>query len=391
MGASVWNAGLRAGDLFMPAWFPQFLTGHDIERGRRFLVLALAVASLLELAACAGLAYVAGFAHVRAVLAGFSWKWLLVPPAAWATSYVGYYFAYRGIFRVHAGPHMRKRIVAAVALAGFGGFLAYGGGSLDGYALRTAGAGDSEAKVRVASLAALEQGALAILGCVVSIIALAARLRGIPASASIPWAAAPVPGFLIAFWVADRYKDRFPGPSRCRAMARTLVGSILVIRELFARPLRWGTAIVGMCVFWAADVAAAWASLAAFGLRMNAAALLIGFASGMLFTRRAGPLAGAGILALLLPLTISYGGAPFATAVAGVFVYRILSTWLPAPACFAVLPMLREIGGRSHEADGHKLIQVSQAASYPACGVANAVPPFAASRGLAQPAGPTAR
>ena len=333
----------------MPGWLRQVLSGHHIERGWHALALLLVVASLLELAACAGLAYVGGFAHLQAVLADFRWQWLLVAPAAWAVSYVGYYFAYRGIFHVQAGHEVPFRVVAAVALAGFGGFLAYSGGSLDAYALRTAGAEESDVKVRVAGLAGLEQGALALLGCGVSIAVLLAGVSGVPASASIPWAVAPIPGFLLAFWFCDSCRDRFTGAAGWRAHAGTLVNSVRVIRELFAHPVRWGWAIVGMAVFWAADAIAAWAGLAAFGFHMNMAALFIGFASGMLFTRRTGPLAGAGILALLLPLTISYCGAPFATAVAGVFAYRILSIWLPTPACIAVLPTLRRIGDRQHE------------------------------------------
>ncbi|HWF79801.1 MAG TPA: hypothetical protein VN695_04390 [Streptosporangiaceae bacterium] len=336
----------------MPGWLSQFLSGHHIERGWYGLARLLVVASLLEIAACAGIAYVAGFTQVRAVLADFTWQWLLVPPAAWAVSYVGYYFAYRGIFQVQAGPEMPRRTLAAVALAGFGGFLAYGGGSLDGYALRTAGAADADARVRVAGLAALEQGALAILGSGVSIAALFGHPRGVPASVSVPWAVAPIPGFLIAFWLADWYRDRFADRSGWRALAGTLVNSVLVIRELFTHPFRWGSAIVGMGVFWVADAAAAWAGLASFGFHMNVAALFIGFASGMLFTRRTGPLAGAGILALLLPLTISYCGAPLATAVAGVLVYRLASMWLPAPACLAAIPTLRRIGVRKHEEHG---------------------------------------
>lgn len=35
----------------MPGWFPQFLSGHHIERGWRALALLLVLASLLELAA----------------------------------------------------------------------------------------------------------------------------------------------------------------------------------------------------------------------------------------------------------------------------------------------------------------------------------------------------
>jgi hypothetical protein len=193
----------------MPGLFPQFLSGHHIERAWHGLALLMVVASLLELAACAGLAYVAGFSHVRTVLTHFSWPWLLVLPAAWALSYVGYYFSYRGIFLIQAGPDMLRRTVAAVALAGFGGFLAYGGGSIDGYALRTAGAKDSDARVRVASLAGLEQGALAILGCGVSIAALVMGLHGVPASASIPWAVwLPAPACLAVLPTLRRIGDR---------------------------------------------------------------------------------------------------------------------------------------------------------------------------------------
>jgi len=333
----------------MPRWFPGILSGHHIERGWRALGILLAVASLLELAAALGLASIAGFSRVAAVLGHFHWHWLLVLPAAWIVSYVGYYHAYRGIFRVNSGPRMRRRVVAAVALAGFGGFLAYRGGSLDGWALRTAGASEPDAKVRVAALAGLEQGALALAGCGVAVTVLLTRLPDVPASATLTWALAPVPGLLVAFWLADRCAGRLAGDSRWRSIVCTFLGSIQMIRELFSRPLRWGSAIVGMTVFWLADAVAAWAGLAAFGYGMNAAALFIGFASGMVFSRRVGPLAGAGILALVLPLTISYCGAPLAIAVAGVFAYRILSLWLQAPSWIAALPALRKISGH-HDA-----------------------------------------
>ncbi len=331
----------------MPRWFPGVLSGHHIERGWRALGILLAVASLLELAAALGLASLAGFSQVVTVLGRFNWHWLLVLPAAWAVSYVGYYHAYRGVFRVRSGPAMRRRTVAAVALAGFGGFLAYRGGSLDGYALRMAGASDADAKMRVAALGGLEQGALALAGCGVAVAVLLTRITGVPASATLTWALAPVPGLLIAFWLADRCASRLrldlTGERGWRALMRTFFGSILMIRELFSRPLRWGPAILGMTVFWLADAVAAWAGLAAFGLQMNAAALFIGFASGMVFSRRIGPLAGAGVLALVLPLTISYCGAPLATAVAGIFAYRIMSLWLQAPSWIAALPALRKI------------------------------------------------
>ncbi len=113
---------------------------------------------------------------------------------------------------------------------------------------------------------------------------------------------------------------------------------------LFVHPLQWGSALWGMALFWAADAFATWAGLAAFGFQMNAAALFVGFATGMVVTRRTGPLAGAGVLALVLPLTIWVSGAPLAAAVIGVFAYRVLALLLPMPVSLAVLPTLRKMG-----------------------------------------------
>jgi hypothetical protein len=79
---------------------------------------------------------------------------------------------------------------------------------------------------------------------------------------------------------------------------------------------------------------------------MNAAALFVGFGTGMVFTRRTGPLAGAGVLALVLPLTIWVSGAPLAVAIVGVFAYRVLALLLPMPFSLAVLPTLREMRPR---------------------------------------------
>ena len=113
---------------------------------------------------------------------------------------------------------------------------------------------------------------------------------------------------------------------------------------MFATPRRYALALAGMALFWVADAVAGWAALAAFGFQMSVAPMFVGFATGMVFTRRTGPLAGAGILALCLPLTVWYSGAPFAVAIVGMFTYRVLALWLPLPASLALLPALREIG-----------------------------------------------
>lgn len=67
----------------------------------------------------------------------------------------------------------------------------------------------------------------------------------------------------------------------------------------------------------------------------------------MVLTRRVAPLAGAGILTVVLSLAIWYSGAPLAVAVAGVFAYRALTLWLPLPSALSTLPVLRQMSKRA--------------------------------------------
>jgi len=318
-------------------------TPHIHRRGTELALLVL-LAALLQLAAGTGLAYLAGFSHVQTVLGHLHWTWLIALSGVLLVSFAGYYYAYRGIFRVEDGPPLPRPHLGAVVVAGFGGFLAHGGGALDRYALEAAGANTAEARMRVNALAGLEQGILSIAGCGAALAILVSGLGQPPADFTIPWAAVPIPGFLIAFWAAERYRDRFRSRGGWRGILGTLLDSVHLIRELFVHPWRWASALLGMALFWAAEVSAAWVGLAAFGLRMNATALIIGFATGMLFTRRIGPLGGAGLLALVLPLTIWSSGAPLAVAIAGVFAYQVLFFWLPMPVALACLPTLRMMG-----------------------------------------------
>ncbi len=320
------------------------------------MLVVLAVA--LELAAGTGLAFVAGFGRVRETLGQIDWTWVPALAGSLGLSFIGYYYAYRGIFTVEGGPELTKAQRWAVAAAGFGGFLAHGGGNLDQFALEAAGLAKGEARVRVFALGGLELGVLAIGGCGTAIAVLAAGAP-IPADFTVPWAVLPVPGFLLAFWAAERYRHRFPDRLGWRGLPGIFLECVHLIWVLFAHPLRWGWGWLGMALFWTMDAFAVWAGMAAFGYQMNGAALFVGFATGTIFTRRTGPLAGAGVLTLILPLTIWYCGAPLAVALAGVFAYRVLAFWLPMPASLAALPTLRAMKAAHQKArDENRLLDL---------------------------------
>ena len=71
------------------------------------------------------------------------------------------------------------------------------------------------------------------------------------------------------------------------------------------------------------------------------AAIIVAHAVGYVLTRRTLPLAGAGIVEVLMPLTLVAAGAPFAGAILAVFVYRLFNLWLPLLPAAAAVPRLR--------------------------------------------------
>jgi len=321
---------------------------HVVDAGPRALTSLLLVSLALQIAAGFGLAYFAGLSRVASVVSHPHWMWIPVMIGALAASFVGYFFAYEGVFSAAPGWVLQRGRLLVVALAGFNGFFAQGPTALDVGALQAGGARPRDAGVHVAAFGGLEYGVLALGGCGAAISVL---VRGLPhptADVTLPWSVLPLPGYLIAFWLAARFARRpdtrsSDGPVRRRL--RTFLASIQVVRHLFAHPMRHGRALGGMALFWAGDIAAAWAGLALFGAQVDAAAFIVGFATGLVFTRRTGPLAGACVLALVLPVAIWYCGAPFAAAIVGIVVYQLCAVWISLPVSVMTRPVLRSVVG----------------------------------------------
>lgn len=307
----------------------------------------VALAGVLELVAGTGLAYLAGFGAMWSVLKHPDLLWLAAMAGALCVSFAGYYWAYRGIYRAEGGYALARRPLIAVVTAGYGGFFAHRGTTPDDLVLQQAGAGSRESIVRAGTLGGLEQAGLAVAGCVASIAALCLGLTVPSMAATLPWAVIPVPAAVAAWWACERCGLCLRGRSGWRGRVCVLADSGRLAAQILARPVRYWTALAGMLTFWAGEMFAVWAGLAVFGFRMNGAALVVGFATGMVFTRRSAPLAGAGILTVILALAIWYCGAPLAVAAAGIFAYRALTLWLPMPFALAALPVLRQISKES--------------------------------------------
>jgi hypothetical protein len=331
----------------------RLFSGHHIHHTRVQLVGLIALMAALYVAAGIGMAYVAGFDAVERRLEHAHWWWLGPSFAATFVAFTGYYFAYRGVKRVEGGPELDTSTLLAVVIAGFGGFLARGGTALDEFAMRAGGADKREAKVRIGALAGFEHGMLALIVRPAAIVALALGVVLPRTDFTWPWALIPAPAFVLAIWIAERYRDRLRGRGKWRERIAMFFDTAHLVFALMRRPRQNAPALLGMGLYWGADMFALWAATAAFGFHMTALSVIVAVGVGMIFTRRTAPLAGAGVMFVALVPTLWYGAAvPFAAATLGVAAYRFFTEWTPLPASLAVLPKLCEIGRTGEDTGG---------------------------------------
>ncbi len=312
------------------------LPSHHADAGKLRLASVLTLEAGLYLSAAVGIAYVAGFATVDATLDKVNWPWLVACLAFVPVAFLGYYRAYRPVFRLkNCTLDLDRKSRLAVVAAGFGGFLDHGGGALDRVALEGAGASERDAKVRATMLSGLEHGVLAV-PCLIAASVLVGLGGSTPgASFTVPWIVGPVVGAAIGFWAIKRFR---PGG---RLSIPFAAGRMLL--TMFSRPRTNVLPLGGMLLFWLSDMVILWCAMAGFGFKMNVGATVIAFGTAMIVTRRNGPLGGVGVLDLALPPTLWVCGAHWGPAVLGTFAYRFFTLWLPLPVALTGLPRLRAL------------------------------------------------
>lgn len=296
----------------------------------RWAVIALAAVvfagSLAVMAAIAGWSQVTGALRVPS-----SW-WIAVAFGAEVAAFAGYVLAYRSV----AARDLSLRRAAEYVAIGFGAFLARGGTELDKHVLREEDADDEAGETRVVALDVLEHAPLAPAAWLAAIVLLAEGSRTPGLDFTLDWAIlVPVGGVLAAYGV--RRRDRFVGRDGWRGWLGRLLEGIHLLFTLLADWRREWPAFLGATLYWAGDVVCLYACLAPLHHAPTLPAIVIAHAVGYVLTRRTFPLAGAGFVEVLMPLTLVAAGVPFATAIVGVFLYRVLNLWLPlVPALVAL-------------------------------------------------------
>ena len=313
--------------------------------------LVLLVPTALALGAVAGLAYVVGGERLDRAARHIHPIWLLLCFGGEAVAYFGYILAVRDTAKVDQGPNLSFGDSTRAVLGGFGVFAATrtsGGFAVDYWALRNAGDDREGAVARVLALGALEYAVLAP-AALVSAIAIIVRGEDISLGMTLPWLAV-IPGAAVAIWLSSpKRADRFTRPgrdaSRLKLAFAHFVRGLHILRSMLVAPPReHGLAVLGTALYWAGDIACLWGALAFFGNpRLSVPALIIGYATGYVLTRRSLPAGGAGVVEIALTFALHWMGLPFVRALLGVVVYRLFNLWLPIVPALALMPPVDEL------------------------------------------------
>ncbi len=314
-------------------------------------MFVLVVPAVLALGAIAGLADIAGAERIDRAARHLHPAWLALCLGGELLSYAGYVLAVRDTAKVDQGPQLSFGHSIRAVIGGFGVFAATrtsGGFAVDYWALRTAGEDREGAVARVLALGALEYAVLAP-AALCAAIAILVGGEDISLGLTLPWLAV-IPGALVAIWItspgrARRYATHDPEAGRIReGFAHSVAGLSMLRRMLVAPPREHGLGLLGTAAYWAGDIACLWGALQLFGNpRLSTPALIIGYATGYVLTRRSLPAGGAGVVEIALTFALHWVGFPFVRALLGVVVYRLFNLWLPIVPALAVLPDVDEL------------------------------------------------
>jgi uncharacterized membrane protein YbhN (UPF0104 family) len=321
-------------------------------------LLLLVAPTVLSLGAVAGLAYLAGGERLDRAARNLHPAWLFLCLGGEVVAYGGYVLAVRDTAKVDNGPTLSFGMSLRAVVAGFGVFAATrtsGGFAVDYWVLRSAGEDQAGAVARVLALGALEYAVLAP-AALCSSIAILVGGEDVPLSMTLPWLLV-IPGAMVAIWVtspkrATRYSD--PGADgRLRRWFAHAVAGLSILRSMFVAPTReYGLGFLGTALYWAGDIACLWGALQVFGNpRLSVPALILGYATGYVLTRRSLPAGGAGIVEIALTFALHWVGFPFVRALLGVVVYRMFNLWLPILPALATLPAVNELRRELEEAE----------------------------------------
>jgi hypothetical protein len=256
--------------------------------------------------------------------------WLLAAVGVELVAYLGYALAYRATIQATGQRGFSLVLAIRLVVAGFGPFVPLGGFSFDRQALRAVHSSRRAARRQVLALGVIEYALLAPAACVCALVLLLESDRA-SLALTLPWVFGVPLGFALAASATQPRALRYFQRSRGRVgrWVGELLGGVEVLRAVVLRPLERPWALVGMGVYWAAEIACLAFALFCFGVELSAPALVLAYATGYAASRRSLPLGGAGVIEALLTLALIAVHVHATDALLSVVAYRLVNFLAP--------------------------------------------------------------
>jgi uncharacterized membrane protein YbhN (UPF0104 family) len=340
---------------------------HPISIDKRKALIAVALALLLAGGAFTIIGQVAKFGEVQRAIDRAHKLWLPVCLVGQLLAYVGYILAYRDTARASGGPRFDLPTTARIVIFGSGtGIIgaSVGGLAVAFWAIHRTGVNIHTASRRAIALGTIEWMVLSLYGCIAAAIVLLTGGRA-PLGMMLAWLIVVPACFAGAVWfTSPRRVRRFidvapaPAPDDCSGRvahlcawvsreARTAfadaLAAVVLVRHLFAHPLRYHGFGLGYPVYWAGDMLTLYAALRAFGVSVEIVPMVLAYATSNIITLLPLPAGGAGGIDAGMTFALRAIAIPLAPALLAVLVYRVVTFWLPTLPALALLPSIRRL------------------------------------------------
>ena len=333
--------------------------------GRRAL-LGVLLAVALAAGAFALIGQIAQFGRLQTALTRASAAWLPACIGGLLLSYVGYLLAYRDAARASGGPRFAPWTAARIVIFGMGASVfaaSVGGLAIDFWAVRRTGTKKHTAARRVLALGTIEWIVLSAYACAAAVFMLASGEHA-PLAMAVTWLTVVPACVVAALWFSSpprvgrftklpprsgRADSAWPARAlagaerRARSALADAIAGVVLVRHLLAHPLRYHGGALGYPLYWAGDIFILYAGLRAFGVDPSIAPLVLAYATSFVISALPLPAGGAGGIEAGMAATLHAVGIPLAPALLAVFVYRIVTFWLPAIPALALLPSIRQL------------------------------------------------
>jgi undecaprenyl-diphosphatase len=337
---------------------------------KRKALIAVVLALLLAGGAFAVVGQVAHFGELRRAFRHADKLWLPVCAVGQLLAYLGYILAYHAVARASGGPRFGWAATARIVIFGAGASVlsaSVGGLAVDFWALRRTGTPRHVAVRRVLAVGTIEWTVLSVYALIAAIVVLAAGPRSALPMA-LAWLCAVPTCVAAAAWFTspvrvERYTNRLLRPAtsrgggsdaparggltrlldKLRAGGGDAIAGVILVRHLLSHPVRYLGGAIGYPIYWGGDILTLFAAVHAFGVSVGVVPLILAYASAIVVSALPLPAGGAGGVEVIESLALHAVGVPLAPALLAVFLYRIITFWLPVIPSLLVIPAIRRL------------------------------------------------